>query len=268
MSGPNGKVHSAKVLVVGESWIKHTIHMKGFDQFHSTEYEEGASVFLESLESSGFDVTYLRAHEISSRFPASAEELEQFDVVVLSDVGSNSFLLTDDTFLRSIRGTNRLQLLCDFVRAGGGLLMVGGYMSFTGIDGRARYGMSPLADVLPVSMLDVDDRVESPEGVVAAFDAPEHEVLGGSPAEWPALLGYNRVVAKPDSTVVARSGVDPLLVVGEVGAGRAVAFASDLAPHWAPPEFLAWKHYGQLWRGIIDWAAAGRLAHLDSVAAD
>ncbi|RTL66001.1 MAG: cytoplasmic protein, partial [Pseudonocardiaceae bacterium] len=25
-----------RVLVAGESWIKHTIHMKGFDQFHNT----------------------------------------------------------------------------------------------------------------------------------------------------------------------------------------------------------------------------------------
>ena len=39
-----------KVLFVGESWIKHTIHQKGFDQFHSTEYEEGAGVFLDALE--------------------------------------------------------------------------------------------------------------------------------------------------------------------------------------------------------------------------
>jgi hypothetical protein len=38
-----------RVLVVGESWIKHTIHMKGFDQFHSTEYEEGAGVFLDAV---------------------------------------------------------------------------------------------------------------------------------------------------------------------------------------------------------------------------
>ena len=35
-----------RVLFVGESWIQHTIHMKGFDQFHSTEYEEGAGDFL------------------------------------------------------------------------------------------------------------------------------------------------------------------------------------------------------------------------------
>lgn len=268
MTGSNGKTRRPRVLVVGESWIKHTIHMKGFDQFHNTEFEEGAGVFLESLVDNGFQVTYLRAHEISARFPSSAEQLDEYDVVVLSDVGSNSFLLTDDTFLRSQRGPNRLVLLSDFVRRGGGLLMVGGYMSFTGIDGRARFGMSPLAEVLPVSMLDHDDRIEKPEGVEASFDAPHHPVLGGTPAEWPALLGYNRVLPKAGSTVIARAGDDPLLVVGTAGAGRSVAFTSDLAPHWAPPEFLAWKHYGQLWSGIIDWAAAGRLAHLEPVAAN
>ena len=37
------------VLVVGESWIKHTIHMKGFDQFQSVEYEEGGTDFLAAL---------------------------------------------------------------------------------------------------------------------------------------------------------------------------------------------------------------------------
>lgn len=50
------------VLVVGESWIKHTVHLKGFDQFHTTEYEEGAGVFLAALEDAGYKVTYIRAH--------------------------------------------------------------------------------------------------------------------------------------------------------------------------------------------------------------
>jgi uncharacterized membrane protein len=266
MSGANGRRTSLRVLMVGESWIKHTIHMKGFDQFHSTEFEEGAGIFLDGLRTSGFEVTYLRAHEISSRFPTEADELDQYDVVVLSDVGANSFLLTDDTFLRSRRGVNRLSLLCAYVNRGGGLLMVGGYMSFTGIDGRARFGMSPLADVLPVTMLDFDDRIEKPEGVIATFPEPSHEALGGTPPEWPALLGYNRIMAKPQSTVIARAGEDPLLVVGHSGSGRSVAFASDLAPHWAPPEFLAWPHYGQLWAGIVEWAAAGKLADVGRAA--
>ena len=120
MSSPNGdgKARRPSVLMVGESWIKHTIHMKGFDQFHSTEYEEGAGVFLNCLRNSGFDVTYIRAHEISALFPNNAHDLDRFDVVVLSDVGANSFLLTDDTFLRSQRGPNRLSVLCDYVKTG------------------------------------------------------------------------------------------------------------------------------------------------------
>lgn len=246
-----------RVLVVGESWVKHTVHMKGFDQFHTTEYEEGGGAFLDSLRSAGCEVGYIRAHEVSSRFPTSMDELLEFDVVVLSDIGANSFLLTDDVFLRSEASVNRLSLLCDFVRRGGGLVMIGGYMSFSGIDGRARFGMSPLADVLPVTMLDHDDRVEMPEGLRVEVELPDHPVLGGTPSEWPRLLGYNRIAPKAGSTVVARYDEDPLLVVGEAGNGRVVAFASDLAPHWAPPEFVQWEHYAQLWTSIVRWAASG-----------
>ncbi|MCW0216441.1 MAG: glutamine amidotransferase [Pseudonocardia sp.] len=247
--------NALRVLVAGESWIKHTIHMKGFDQFHSTEYEEGAGVFLAALDRAGFAVTYVRGHEISARFPSTADELDEFDVVVLSDIGSNSFLLPDETFLRSERSPNKLTVLGDYVGRGGGLVMIGGYLSFTGIDGKARYGMSPLADVLPVGMLPHDDRIERSEGVDPEVVEPGHAVLGGTPAQWPTLLGYNRVTAKPDATVVARTGEDPLLVVGGYGAGRTVAFTSDLAPHWAPPEFVQWPHYAALWTSILSWAA-------------
>ena len=247
-----------RVLVIGESWVKHTVHMKGFDQFHTTEYEEGGGAFLDSLADAGFEVTYIRAHEVSARFPTTLDELSLHDVVVLSDIGANSFLLTDDVFLRSEPSVNRLSLLSDYVRRGGGLVMIGGYMSFSGIDGRARFGMSPLADVLPVATLNHDDRVEVPEGLSAEVDRPDHPVLGGTPVGWPVLLGYNRVIPKPNSTVVASHGDDPLLVVGHAGAGRSVAFTSDFAPHWAPPEFVQWEHYARLWSSIVSWAAGPR----------
>ena len=243
------------VLVVGESWIKHTVHLKGFDQFHTTEYEEGAGVFLAALEGAGCDITYIRAHEVSQRFPTTRAELDRFDVVILSDIGSNSFLLCDETFLRSERTVNRLALLAEYVENGGGLLMVGGYMSFAGIDGRARYQATPLAAVLPVTMLDHDDRVEAPEGLVATFPVPDHPALGGTPPQWPILLGYNKLRAKADATVIAAHGDDALLAVGEIGKGRSVAFASDVAPHWAPPEFMSWPHYAKLWASIVSWAA-------------
>ncbi|MFE3998383.1 glutamine amidotransferase [Nocardioides sp. YIM B13467] len=244
-----------KVLFVGESWIKHTIHMKGFDQFHSTEYEEGAGFFLSCLDDAGFDVTYVRGHEITLRFPRTPDEIDAYDIVIISDIGSNSFLLPDETFLRSEKSPNRLGLVADYVRRGGGLLMVGGYLSFTGIDGKGRFGMSPLAEPLPVTMLNHDDRIEMSEGAEVEVCEPEHPALGSTPAGWPHLLGYNRLIAKPDATVIARVGDDPLLVVGNYGAGRSAAFASDLAPHWAPQEFLDWPYYAELWSAILEWTA-------------
>jgi uncharacterized membrane protein len=253
MAGTNGAA-PAKVLVAGESWVKHTVHMKGFDHFHSTEYEEGGTVLLESLTGAGIEVEYVRAHEISGRFPKDREALSAYDAVVISDVGANSFLLSDETFLRSEVTTNRLLEIGEYVAAGGGLVMVGGYLSFAGIDGRARYASSPLADVLPVEMLDHDDRVEVPQGVVPEVTAAGHAAIGGVSEDWPRLLGYNRFRAKEEATVVATVGDDPLLVVGPYGQGRTAAFASDCAPHWAPPEFVEWPDYAELWSSIILWA--------------
>jgi uncharacterized membrane protein len=270
MSAQDGAVQNLAVLVVGESWVKHTVHMKGFDQFHSTEYEEGGGQFLAALELAGHAVTYIRAHEISLRFPTSAEALDHYDLVVISDVGANSFLLTDDVFLRSEPSVNRLKLLVDYVRRGGGLLMIGGYMSFAGIDGRARYGASPLAEVLPVHVLDHDDRVEVPEGIAPQVVEAGHPATNGTDGTWPVLLGYNRFVAKDEASVLVQVGEDPLLVLAEVGLGRSVAFASDCAPHWAPPEFVSWPQYPQLWASIVGWAggAGDGGAALNGAAAD
>lgn len=246
-----------RVLFVGESWIKHTIHMKGFDHFVSVEYQEGAGHFLECMREAGFDLTYIRAHEVSDKFPTTAEELAQYDVVALSDIGANTFLLTNDTFLRSAVRPNLLKLIADFVRDGGGLVKIGGYMSFTGIDGRARFGSSPLADVLPVEMLPYDDRVEIPEGITPEVVSRGHAAIGDTPSKgWPRLLGYNRTTLRPGMSMLATVGGDPLIAVGNFGKGRALAFTSDVAPHWAPPEFMNWKHYPDLWSSMIGWAAA------------
>jgi uncharacterized membrane protein len=243
----------ASVLLVGESWVTHAVHQKGFDHFHTTTYTEGAGVFIAALEGLGHDVAYVRAHEVATRFPTTREELAGHDVVVLSDIGANSFLLTPETFAESRLAVNRLRVLADHVRDGGGLVMVGGYLSFAGIDGRARYGQSPLADALPVEVLDRDDRVEVPEGVVPAVADAGHPALAGAHGDWPALLGYNQVRARDGATTLVRAGADPLLVVGEAGSGRTAAFTSDLAPHWAPPAFVEWECYAGLWSGLVDW---------------
>ncbi len=109
-----------------------------------------------------------------------------------------------------------------------------------------------------MTLLRADDRVESPQGVFPAVTGATHSLLGGVPSEWPALLGYNRVAAKPEAAVLATVGADPLLVAGSFGKGRGVAFTSDCGPHWAPPPFVEWAGYAPLWNGITEWAGGLR----------
>jgi uncharacterized membrane protein len=72
--------------------------------------------------------------------------------------------------------------------------------------------------------------------------AADQRAAGG--ADWLAAG-----VADP----VAAGGADPLVACGEHGAGRSAVFTSDCAPHWGPPEFLAWPRYPVLWPNLITW---------------
>jgi uncharacterized membrane protein len=246
------------VLIAGESWTTHSIHQKGFDSFTTTEYNEGVQWLRAALEANGWEVTHQPAHVAARDFPATADALGAYDCVMLSDVGANTLLLHPDTFGRSKVLPNRLHAIRDYVARGGGLVMVGGYLTFQGIDAKAQYAGSAVEEALPVTLTRGDDRVESPQGIKAAIAEAGHSILKGVPAEWPALLGYNRVTAKPGAATIARAGGDPLLVAGSFGKGRSVAFTSDCGPHWAPPPFVEWDGYAPLWNGIAEWTGGLR----------
>lgn len=245
-----------RVLIVGESWVVQTTHIKGVDHFTATAYEEGVEWLQSALEGAGCSVTHLPSHLVPASFPDAAD-LSAFDVVVLSDIGADSILLHPATLARSERTPDRLAALRDFVAAGGGLAMIGGWMSFSGYEGRAGFGRTALAEALPVTLLDGDDRVERPDGVtpVVLSGGASHPVLDGVDAEWPWFLGYNRVIARPEARVLLSCGDDPFLVVGTFGSGRTLAFASDCAPHWAPPGFLEWPSHDRFWGQAVGWLA-------------
>ncbi|PJJ65215.1 glutamine amidotransferase [Compostimonas suwonensis] len=244
-----------KALLLGESWMTHMIHQKGFDSFTTTEYVEGGQEFRAALESDGWEVTHLPSHTIESRFPADLTALLEYDLVVISDVGANTFLLTRAVFGRSASEPNRLELIREYVERGGGLLMVGGYLSFSGVDAKANYANSPLNDILPVETLLTDDRSEHPEGAVIVVRDAAHAALGGVGDEWPQLLGYNRTKPREGAILLAEVNGDPLIAVREYGRGRTGVFTSDMSPHWAPPPFMEWAGYAPLWRGLSTWVA-------------
>jgi len=246
----------SRVLIAGESWMTHSIHVKGMDSFTASAYVEGVEPLRRALTGRDHEVTHLPAHRVPAQFPSDGDALSAFDVVVLSDIGANSILLSPTVFEQAQPDSDRLGALRDWVGAGGGLLMVGGYLSFTGIEGKAAYRNTALHDVLPVELLAEDDRVEHPAGLQADVCEPDHPALGGVGLEWPILLGHNRVVARPDSTVLAMLGADPLVAVSQFDAGRSAVFTSDCSPHWAPEAFCEqWPGYAQIFGGLVEWLA-------------
>ncbi|PZE26064.1 MULTISPECIES: glutamine amidotransferase [unclassified Curtobacterium] len=247
----------SRILIAGESWMSTTTHTKGVDEFTVHSYTEGVRQLKTALESGGHDVVHLPAHLVPTDFPGDAESLGAYDVVILSDIGANSLQLAPGVFEHAVPGQDRLEALSSWVEAGGSILMIGGYLSFSGFQARAAFAETVLTRVLPVDLLTTDDRVEQPAGVVPTVLAPDHAALGGAGSEWPSLLGYNRVTAKAGTETLARVGDDPLLVVGEVGAGRSAAFTSDCSPHWAPPAFCEeWAGYTALFNGVVGWLVA------------
>ena len=253
---------ATKVLLVGESWVSSATHYKGFDQFGSVTFHLGAEPLVAALKGSEFDLTYMTAHDAVEAFPFEMAGLDAYDVIILSDIGANSFLLPPAVWLRSQTVPNRLRLIKAWVEKGGGLLMIGGYLSFQGIDGKARWRKTPVEDVLPVTCQPWDDRVEMPEGAVAEVLQPDHAVMIGLGGTWPFVLGVNEVEVRPGAEVLVRIPADqgghPLLVLGGHGAGRAAAWTSDIGPHWLSPAFCAWEGYGRLWKNLLGWLAQGR----------
>lgn len=240
------------VLLAGESWVNAGMDYKGYDAIPHARLEIGCERLLASLRESGHDVVHLPSHLVPSDFPSTMEELDPYDVVVLSDIGANSILLAP-TVLAGNRFPNRLKLLADWVRAGGGLMMAGGYLSFQGFAAAANFHGTAVEAVLPVEILPYDDREETPEGIHGRLTAVEHSITAGLDEEWPALLGYQRLTAKPDAVVLATIEDRPLLAVREEGRGRTLAFASDIAPHWAPQDFLHWPGYDILFDRAVRW---------------
>jgi len=244
----------SRVLIAGESWSSTTVHTKGFDSFITSVYEEGAHDFIAALEAAGHKVVFQPNHVAAESFPSTPDELAAYDVIVLSDIGANTLLMPRAVFVEGSPRPNRLRSLAHWVDSGGALLMVGGYLSFQGIEAKANYRGTPLAAVLPILMEIGDDREESPEGAVPRV-VQEHPITRGMPQEWPAILGYHRLEAREGSEVLATVGDHPLLVVGRHGAGRVAAFATDMGPHWLPRTFVEWPGYARLWQQLTSWLA-------------
>ena len=242
-----------KILFAGESCFVQTTEYKGYDQFSGIRYNEHKNEIATMLCEEDFAVDHLPCHLVPSCFPRTLRELQSYDAVIFSDIGADTFLLIPEMVRTGVRVPNLLKLVRDYVAAGGGFAMIGGYMSFQGIQARARFHGTAIEEILPVSMLQGDDRQEIPEGADLTCTPNCHPILHGLPAQWPYILGYNKLVAKEGAHVLVTFQGDPIITAGTYGGGRTVAYATDCAAHWAPAAMLEWEFYGQLWNNIARW---------------
>lgn len=249
------------VLLAGETFHVTSFASKGQEVGASSRYSNGATRFIEALAKQNIDVTQIGGERCEAEFPKSLEALSAYSVVVLSDVGALSLLYTPET-RNGQRSVNRLELLRQWVEQGGALMMAGGYTSFQGIDGSAMFHGTPIEECLPVKIHPTSDGLEAPEGLDPVILEHEHPVLAGLGSPLPYILGMNRVVAGTDGSVRAlvacsnRGMSLPLLAVREYGAGRSLAWMTDIGPHWLSNEFMAWQGYDLLMVNMVRWLAA------------
>lgn len=179
----------------------------------------------------------------------------KYDAIILGDIDASAL------------GEKNLATIATMVEQGKGLLMIGGRSSF----GPGHYLGTPLADVLPIKI----DRLEGADfggqerdqffiaGPIEARPAADHPVVRISPASdlataWeplPPLAWANRFVGvKPIPGVrvlLETARGEPLLVSGEYGRGRVLAFAGESTYRWQMHGFE--QQHKRFWRQVILW---------------
>ena len=248
-----------KILVAGRGQTVVYTEVQGISIVPAAKEWNGAKELIQALSSAGHEVTHISATLAPIDFPEDLETLSRYDVLLMGDIASDTLLLHPEVVYECKPHPDRIQLIARFVEYGGGLIMTGGWLTFQGIDGKGRWRGTAVERVLPVSILDRDDRVECPEGIRPTVLKNDHPIFEGIPTRWPPFLGYSRILAKDGAELLMSAGDDAFLVLGVFGKGRSAAFASSPGPHWGGmPEYLGWQGHDRFWCNLVEWAAGRR----------
>lgn len=223
---------------------------------------------LDALQSTGeFQVTSVPTWDFYNMKPGGYEEiLATYDIVIFSDVEAKNFQLNPQFFNRHLFGTkvltfpDRVRLTVEAVESGVNMMFLGGWLSFNGEMGKGGWGRTPLAKILPVRCMEMEDLRESTEGFRAEAVEAGHPLMDGLDlTSMPPILGFNRVEPRDGCPVVARweGEGDPAVAVGQFGKGRVLAYTSDPAPHWGC-NFVFWDQYAKFWTNAARWLVAER----------
>ncbi|CAN5167166.1 Ig-like domain-containing protein [soil metagenome] len=203
------------------------------------------------------------AAELSGGFPGEAAGLFRYHALIVDDLEAAFFT------------AEQLGLIREFVsQRGGGFLMLGGVESF----GAGGYAQSPVADLLPVALVDSGDgRPESAgrgsePGAQAAYRLTRDGLLepwvrlretelaeATRLEEVPPFWSVNPTGrAKPGATVLAQDARDgsPLLASQRFGRGRAASLAVGDLWRWGFQNPELRDDFDKNWRQMVRWLVA------------
>jgi hypothetical protein len=81
-----------------------------------------------------------------------------------------------------------------------------------------------------------------------------NEILAGlAGVALPAIYGQNVTYPKPGAELLIETDQGPLLVAGQYGLGRSVAFTSDLSNRWGK-DWVRWEYYSRFVSQTVKWA--------------
>ncbi len=208
------------------------------------------------------------AHPPGAAIPTDQETINKFDVFILGDI--------DSSYLRP----QQQEMLVKRIRAGAGLLMLGGYHSL----GPGGYEGTPLGSVLPVALGKRDvGQLNDPFLPLLTPDGIHHPIFAnidgffptpqGPPKTGglPPLDGCTRVgPARPGATVLALGPADtkmPVFVVQPLDHGRTAVFAGDTTRKWqqGPRALNQESPFLRFWGQTVRWLA-GRNANVETKA--
>jgi len=218
---------------------------------------------VSAIESSGrHEIVSVPTWDFYNMPPGEYENvLEEYDIIIFSDVESKNFQLHPQFFNRHLFGTkvltfpDRIRLTTEAVHAGTHMMFLGGWLSFNGEMGKGGWGRTGLRDILPCECLELEDLVENTEGFIVEAANIDHPILANVDLNtMPPILGFNKVKPRDGCDVIAnwKNEQSPAIAVGQFGKGRVLAYTSDPAPHWGC-NFVFWKDYAKLWTNACDW---------------
>jgi uncharacterized membrane protein len=191
--------------------------------------------------------------------PSDADTINKFDVFMIGDI--------DSTYIKPAQQ----ELIARRVRAGAGLIMLGGYHSL----GPGRYADTPLGQILPVALGRRDiGQITEPFLPVLTPEGSRHPIFANiagffptkqGPAKiagLPPLDGCTRVQAtRPGASLLATLSFEsrdmPILAVQPVDKGRTAVFAADTTRKWqqGPRALDRESPFLRFWGQTVRWLA-------------